>query len=79
MVGIIAYNAAYGNAAALSEGMKQVTDTVTYFRRKDPKGFYKQTETVSHIPDCEHYIVVGAISVGLLPSIAKKPEESCLL
>src|SRR4030042_5932903 len=78
MVGIIAYNAAYGNAGALSEGMKRVTDTVSYFRRKDPKGFYKQTESVSHIPDCEHYIVVGAISTGLLPSISKK-RKVCLI
>jgi hypothetical protein len=79
MVGIIAYNAAYGNAGALSEGMKKVTDTVTYFHRKDPKGFYKQTETVNKIPDCEYYIVVGAISIGLLPTELKKRKVCIIL
>jgi hypothetical protein len=76
MVGILANNAAYGNAAALAEGMRKITDTVVYFRRDDPKGFHKQTESVKKVPDCDMYVVMGAISLGLLP---KKKRKACLV
>ena len=67
MIGVISLNATYGNAAALAEGLRHFTDVAAWFRYSDPKELYKQTNVSTKFPDCDSYIVVGAISLGLLP------------
>lgn len=67
MIGVISHSAAYGNAAVLAEGLRRFTDVAAWFKYPDPKGFDSQTKTVKRFPDCDHYIIVGAISIGHLP------------
>lgn len=61
--------AAYGNGAALAEGLKNFAEVVTIFRYRDEKGMDLQTKCHyrTDIPECDHYIVIGAVSLGMLP------------
>lgn len=66
MVGVIAHTAAYGNAAVLAEGLRSLTKVETAFFREDVKQMYP-ARVSTRIPEADHYIVVGAISLGHLP------------
>jgi hypothetical protein len=66
---VLSNYAAYGNAAALAEGLKHFAEVVTVFRYRDEKGMDLQTKCLygTNVPKCDHYIVIGAISISMLP------------
>ena len=66
---VISHDATYGNGAALAEGFKKLVNTVTVFRNKDIKGMYSQTDCIigTITPLCDHYIIIGAISLRNFP------------
>lgn len=66
-IGIISRYAAFGNAAALAEGMRKFADVDVWFRYRDAKGFDKQTEVSKEFPDCDRYIIIGSGAIGYLP------------
>ena len=67
---VISRDAAYGNGAILSEGLKHFCNVTTIFYYKDPKGMHEQTDCLitREIPIADHYIVIGAISMSGLPN-----------
>jgi len=68
-IGLISNDATYGNGAALAEGFKKFVDITTVFRSKDIKGMYSQTDCIigTITPLCDHYIIIGAISLRNFP------------
>lgn len=66
---LLSNDATYGNGAALAEGLKRFADVTTIFHYKDAKELYKQTDVKfrAEVPKADHYIVLGAISLGRLP------------
>lgn len=66
-IGIISRDATYGNGAALAEGMRSFTDVSVWFRFEDKKELYRQTKVVESFPDCDRYIIIGAISLSCFP------------
>jgi hypothetical protein len=63
---IIANNGAYGNASVLAEGFKNFTQVDVVFPFKDVKRIH-EIKCVKEIPESDHYIVIGAVSLGRLP------------
>jgi len=78
-IGIISRNAAYGNAAALAEGMRHFADVSVWFHEPDKKGFYKQTKVVKSFPDCDRYVILGAVSIGFLPAKYRNRKVTIVL
>jgi len=65
-IAIIAHTAAYGNAAVLAEGMRSFASVETMFPMSDVKGMYP-AKVSNRLPEADHYIVVGAVSLSHLP------------
>jgi len=65
-VGIISWTAAYGNAAALAVGMRHFADVATWYKYADEKGFEDNAKIRGPFPDCDCYVIIGALSIGLL-------------
>lgn len=65
-ISVIAHSAAYGNAAVLAEGLKSFAEVTTSFFIQDEKEMFPSKVNKS-IHEADHYIVVGAISLGHLP------------
>ena len=80
MICLISHDATYGNCAALAEGIRKHEKLTTIFFQKDPKDLYKQTpcRITKKIPVCDHYIVVGAISMRKLPTYVWKNMTAIL-
>ena len=66
---LISRDATYGNGAALAEGLKNFADVETIFYRLDTKELYQQTDCniTNRIPESDHYIIMGAISLESFP------------
>jgi hypothetical protein len=65
-ISVIAHSAAYGNAAVLAEGLKSFAEVTTSFFIKDEKEMFP-SKVNKTIHEADHYVVVGAISLGHLP------------
>jgi len=65
-VTVIANSAAYGNAAVLAEGLKHYCQVETAFRFADEKKMF-DAKVNRDVSASDHYIVVGAVSLGALP------------
>lgn len=65
-ISVIAHSAAYGNAAVLAEGLKSFAEVTTSFVFGDKKEMFPSVVDKT-IHEADHYIVIGAISLGHLP------------
>lgn len=63
---IIANNGAYGNAAILAEGLKNFAQVDIVFPFKDVKKIH-EIKSIREVPESDHYIIIGAISLGRFP------------
>ena len=65
-ISIIGHSAAYGNGAVLAEGLKSFAEvTTSFFVRDEKEMFPSRVDKTIH--EADHYIVMGAISLGHLP------------
>ena len=66
---VLSRDATYGNGAVVAEGLKHFADVTTIFGRTDLKDMYRQTNAKIGIPipKCDHYVIVGAISLESFP------------
>jgi len=65
-ISVIAHSAAYGNAAVLAEGLKSFAEVTTSFFIRDEKEMFP-SKVNKTIHEADHYIVMGAVSLGHLP------------